>query len=132
MRVMNKYLNIMVLILFFGIFTGKSLFAEPSMIKPVVSLKGYIIENESGDSLQVKIHILREGRKIGIASNNKSDRKYFITGLIPGNSYNFIIEHKGEILRDIHYKAPNVNEYKEIVRNFIIHDKKNIDLSKKK
>jgi 5-hydroxyisourate hydrolase-like protein (transthyretin family) len=89
-------------------------------IKAVVAVTGSIKDEISKKPLSVSVKVTdNTGKKINSTKSNAyEDGYYFITGLIPGNTYNFEIVIDNYFKENIAISVPNSDKYLEISRDF--------------
>jgi hypothetical protein len=107
--------------------------AQDSFIKPVVSVTGKIVDQDSKTPLHVDLYILdSNGDKIGRANSNALDGYFFLTGLEPGKTYSIMIvnEEYEELVFD--FVVPVVEKYEEYEKDFAMVPKSNTDLQTRK
>lgn len=123
---LKRITSVIILVLSAIIIISNNLLGNPTLIKPVVSLSGKVINKSDNSPLGTKIFIYNEkNKKIGVFKSNDTDGTYFLTGLKPSTVYYLIIETTRNSYKKVKLLTPQVDEYTEIIRDLIIDNEKN-------
>lgn len=89
-------------------------------VKAVVAITGNITDDISKNAVSASVVVYdNTGKKVNSGkSNSKDGGYYYITGLIPGNIYNFEIVAENYLKEWISMSIPNSDKYLELSRDF--------------
>lgn len=114
-----RYKNIITLLLVTIIMLTSSGFAFSQWTKVVVALKGNIFDAISKQPVGVEILVYdNTGKKVNQTKSSKSEEGYYyITGLIPGNTYSIDFKSDEYLFENLSVSIPNTDKYLEISRD---------------
>jgi len=105
-----------ILILILLVFSVNCLYSQ--FTQTVVSISGEV-SNEI-DNTPLKGWVIVTDSEGKIVTKSRSNGKYFITGLKPGEVYNIEVDTKGFFKNNFELAVPNTDKYSELSRDFVM------------
>lgn len=104
--------------------TGGKKEKEGGLIKTVVAVTGKVIDAETKKPVSVRINLLDQNDKVINASvSNSHDGYYYITKLIPGNTYYLSLVAPSYLAEKIELNIPDTDAYEEYSRDLLAYSK---------
>ncbi len=120
----NKILTLVISALFISLMLTNQVKAQSEMVGTVIAITGKVINALDKSPVAVKIIAYDEsGKKVNSTRSNESDGSYYLTKLIPGHRYNFIISDEAYLISKFSLNIPELKKYTEISKDFIVYPK---------